>query len=360
MREVVSLAINGRIWSSWKSVSFTRSILKAASAFATSLKFTDADTGDVLELQPEMAFELRTRSESATSGADLLLTGLTSDDDSDETADTLGLSLNGKSLTHLLIKNSVRHETGRLVNLTPLQIAQALAAPIGVDVIATAPVGLPIPVFHLEPGEKIFDAIERACRGRGLLITDNAYGQLVLAQTGTERNDSIIYGGAVDVLRWGSSRSSADRYTEIHVIGQKSGNDQATGDAVADCSGVAYDKGWTPLTHILTIIAEGEADNAACKARAEWEVAIRSAKATSLSVPVRGWRSPSGKLWEANQLVRVVYPRRDINRDMLIVEVNCSQDESGTLCDLKLSLPSAFTPEPPVIQESSGNWQEDR
>jgi len=191
------------------------------------------------------------------------------------------------------------------------------------------------------------------------MITDDVAGRLVLCRAGTARNDAIVYGGAVDVTKWHHSRSSAERYTEYRVIGQKAGNNQAFGDDVAGCMGVAYDKDWTDREHVLTIIADGEADRAGCQARANWEAATRAGKSSTLSVSVRGWRSPSGKLWKVNELVRVKYPARGIDRDLLISEMVYTQTDSGTTADITLSLPSSFSPEPPAKRGKSGNWIED-
>lgn len=361
MKEIVTLKIGGRKWTGWKSVTITRGLKEASAAFALGLLYTDPDSGKVLELQSDMDCELYTRPEGTDARSDeLLITGTTSDDDSDESGTKLTLGVNGKSHTQRLVKNSCLHETGRLTKMTPLQIAQTLAAPYGVIVIATVNTGSAIPVFRLEPGEKVFEAIERACRGRGLLITDDEQGRLVLCRKGTQRNNPIVHGGSVDVVSWGHNRSSADRYTEYRVIGQKAGNDQAFGDAVAGCEGVVYDNGWTKYRHVLTIIAEGEADGAACQARAEWEAAVRSGNASKMKIPVRGWRGPAGTLWKTNQIVRVKYPRRGIDRDMLIADVEYKQDDGGTIANLTLSIPSAFDPEPPTKRLKSGNWIEDR
>jgi len=360
MKEVVTLKIGGYEWTGWKSIVITRGLKEASSAFALDLLYTDPDMGIVLTLQSDIDCELYTRPEGKGANADeLLITGMTSDDDGNEVGTSKSLQLNGKSHTHRLVKNSCLHETGRLTKLTPLQIAQALAAPYEVPVIATVDTGDAIPVFRLEPGEKVFDAIERACRGRGLLITDDAQGRLVLCRRGTARNDAIVHGGRVDVTKWGHSRSSAERYTEYRVIGQRAGNNQAFGDHVAGGVGVAYDAGWTTYRHVLTIIAEGEADAAACQMRARWEAAVRSGKASELKLTVKGWRSPSGLLWSPNQTVKVLYPLRGIDRDMLISGVLLTQNDEGTVANLTLAPPSAYTPELPTERKTSGSWLED-
>lgn len=360
MKEIVTLSIGGVMISGWKSASITRSVKDASAAFALSLLFTDPDSDMILDIQPDLDCEVYTRPEGTGPEADeLLISGFTTDDDMTESGDRLAVTVNGKSKTQVLVKNAALHSTGRLTKLTPLQIAQTLAEPYKITVIATVDTGAAIPVFRLEPGEKVFDAIERACRGRGLLITDDTSGRLVLCRAGTARNDAIIYGGAVDVTQWTHSRSSADRYTEYRVIGQRAGNNQAFGDDVAGGTAVAYDSGWTDRRHVLTLIAEGEADSGGCKDRANWEAAVRSGMASKVSVEVRGWRGPSGSLWKPNQVVRVKYPRRGIDRDMLIESVEYSISDRGTRCSLSLILPSALSPEPPARRGKSGNWVED-
>ena len=361
--ESVGLAIAGRKWTGWTSVDVDRALDQAAGAFELSLTTRQAADPVPLDLVPNVRCVLY-------AGYDPLLDGVIDSVHVSESDKDLTVSVTGRSRTARLIKNSIRASAGELRGLTVLQIARKLAKPYDVDVVLSPGVdeGPAVDCVLLQPGESVFESIERICRERGFLLTDNASGQLVLTRVNTEAWASPLIYGVAPVLSWDYTADASERYTEYRVVGQRAGSDAAFGRDVSRCLGVAYDRQWTTDTNILTIRAEGQADNAACQRRAEWEAAVRAGKATQLTVRVHGWRMGDGRLWQPNLLTHVGYPRARVDRNLLIASVRLGQTEEGEIAELGLSPPCAFTPEPlkrkdlKAVQDgvgTSGLWVED-
>ena len=88
------------------------------------------------------------------------------------------------------------------------------------------------------------------------------------------------------------------------------------------------------------------------KARVAWEQSRRSGQSQVVRVTVDSWRDEAGALWEPNSQLRVDLPILKIPEGtmMLIAEVTYRRDENGTHADLTLMPPSAFTPEPIILQ----------
>ena len=356
MLETVTLRIGGRQWRGWTEVRVSTSLRDVASAFVLRLTYALADAESTLAIVPDSDVQILTRAEGSNVD-DLLMTGALDSDDDNETTE-IKLEVQGRSNTGRLVKGSVQHDTGVFRGLTPLQIAQQICAPHGIAAVSTVDTGAALDLWRLEQGEKAFDALERLGRERGLILTDDTAGRLIMCRAGTVRTAALIHGQGL-VKSWGHKRSASDRYTEYRVVGQNASNDTIYGEDATGCQGYARDTGWTTKEHSLTIIADRESNPAACQARAEYEAAIRAGKSTTIMLKTYGWRTPDGQLWRKNTISRVVHPRRQIDADYLISDVEYQIGEQGTEAVLTLVPPSAFAVQPPQKGRISTNWKED-
>jgi prophage tail gpP-like protein len=82
-------------------------------------------------------------------------------------------------------------------------------------------------------------------------------------------------------------------------------------------------------------------------ARAQWEARRNVGKALTLTATRIGWRQKNGKLWMPNLLVRCKVPSMNLDTELALSEVTYKKGADGTLCELELAPPEAFTPEPP-------------
>ena len=260
----------------------------------------------------------------------------------------------GRDKTADLVDCSAVWKTGQWNERTLLQIATDLATPFGLTVSASADVGAPFKSFTLAQGESGFEAIERAARMRGLLLTSDADGNLMLGRAGTERvATALVQGKNIKAAR--GRFSLRDRYSDYRVKGsQPADNWTSAEQAAAPVSEPICDPA-VGRHRPLVIIAESAGDNAALTERAIWEAAVRMGRSARAVVTVSGWSHTAG-LWQPNRIVPVDCPYLGLQGDMLIAAVDYDRDQDGTRAELELVRPEAFelraVPEP---QEDS-SW----
>ncbi|WP_122050352.1 phage baseplate assembly protein [Asaia bogorensis] len=79
--------------------------------------------------------------------------------------------------------------------------------------------GAPFTLVALEPGDTVMDAIEHHARQRGVLVTSDGIGKIVLTQAGTTRaSDSLSFPGNVRGIE--VRISSRNRHSDVWVKGQ--------------------------------------------------------------------------------------------------------------------------------------------
>ncbi|EAB2906670.1 phage major capsid protein [Salmonella enterica] len=96
-----------------------------------------------------------------------------------------------------------------------------------------------------------------------------------------------------------------------------------------------------------TIQQSGTATTDSCKSRCEFEARQRAAKTLETTYTVQGWRQGNGELWKPNQAVVVYDPLNGFDNETLVIaEVTYSQDNNGTLTEIRVGPADAYLPEP--------------
>lgn len=220
-------------------------------------------------------------------------------------------------------------------------IASALAAPFGIPVRAEADTGRPLRRFRIEEGETAFEAIERACRFRGVLPLSDGNGGLVLGRPSRSRTAVPLERG-VNILSASGESSWLDRFSEYTLLGQQPGSDFLTATGAAHVSACARDGGVT-RHRPLAIVAEQGLDAAEAQERIDWEASVRAARSRRATITVQGWReTPGGPLWQPGRLVKVKDDWLGLDRDLLVATVQQSLSEAGTVTGMTLMSEQAF------------------
>ncbi len=341
--DVVTLRVNGRNFAGWQGVAITRSIEQAASSF--TLQATPRYPGEPnpIRIVPGDA------KCAVFIGGEKVITGWI-----DSLAPTLDataakLTVAGRSLTCDVVDCSAEHKPGRWHGVKAEQIARELVKPFGIEVAVLCDTGAPIARHAVERAESVFECLDRLARMRGLLVTDDQFGRLVLTRTVYQRAETgIVEGGN---LLGGSSKFDASAvFSKYTVHGQTAGNDEDFGDTVAQITGEAVDPG-VKRYRPLVIQAENHCNAATAKARAQWEAATRLGKSTEATVHVLGWRQvPGGPLWAPGLTVHVKSADLGLDGDFLITDVTFTLNEQGTRTTLALALPDAYKTEPVKVK----------
>lgn len=328
----VRLEVAGRSYSGWESVEITRSLEKVGWPFSLEL-YQGASASDPVIIRPQSACVVRIDRTA-------VITGYVDDASVNISGDTISMPISGRSKTADLVDCHPDPDGHRRWSSVKVEsLAAELAAEYQVDVVTDVATGVPLERFALQLGETVYDAIERACGLRQLMVCDDEQGRLLITRAGTERvPGALVYGST---LVSASCRfSGADRFSEYICRGQRAGTPNIDADAAQLVNGTATD----PVSRHrrLVLQPDGRTDAAACLARAQWEMLTRWGRSTSITVVVPGWLTSEGEVWSVNKIVRVRIPPALIDDDFLIVEARLSRDGTGTRADLTLQPPEAF------------------
>lgn len=235
-------------------------------------------------------------------------------------------------------------------NLTLTQIATKLLEPFGLTPIVLSDVGAAFPLISIKPGEKVSEVLLRLARQRGLLLYSSTHGNLIISKRGEERAPTELVQG-VNVKSASVTYDNTERFSEYVIKTQNDGIIGSSAKNSASNEGKATDAG-VGRYRPLVVISEASGDASNAKDRAQWEATFRSAKSTTVSVTVKGWRGKQGELWDVNKLVYFRSSKLGLNDQFLINEVKFkeSPDNSRTTT-LELVRKDAYENKPEVPAE---------
>lgn len=198
----------------------------------------------------------------------------------------------------------------------------------------------PGPVFDrvaIPPESRVFDFLTTLAKQRGLAISSNRGGDLVFQKGKTE-------GGSVAFIQEGdplissvkSSFLPQDYFSEITAISP---------------TGIGVDgKGSTKKNERARVFRPNafksrDAKGVDSKQSADAEMGRMFGNVAVYTVSLSTWRDPSGKLWEPNTLISLLYPSAMIYQksQFLIRSVTMDQTSRTETAVLELALPSSFS-----------------
>jgi prophage tail gpP-like protein len=346
------LIVDSRKYSGWKSVRVTRSIESLAGSFALGVndRWGDEEFWPIAEEDP-----CRVEIYGVA-----VVDGYVDKRSLSASADSRTLAYSGRDRAAALVDCSTTPEMWTAYKkLDVAAFIAYIAGQLGIHVsVQPGLVFREVPRFVVSPGDTHFDVIRRAVTDQSVLIVSDGDGGIVLTRSGAGRATSLIEGQ--NILTASVEYDGADRYRRYVIAGQSAGTDEAHGAATSVLA-EATDPGVHRAHRSLFIRPDKGNSEEGARKRADWEARIRAARAETVTVTVHGWTQPSGELWAPNALAYVRAPRMiGVDGDLLISQVEYSIGDGGTVTQLRLVRPDAFTPEPvtATVRESGGRWKE--
>jgi prophage tail gpP-like protein len=344
----VTLGIGETLWDGWTELEITRSIDRIAGAFALGLTERWPGQSERRKIQMGMACKVAVDGE-------VLITGWIDD-----------VEINYDAMSHQVIVRG-RDRTGDLFDCAAIQrpfemsglkldeIARRLCAPFGIPVRAEVDMGRPIPRFAIQPGETVFDAIERGCRARAVLPVADGLGGLVLTRAGMrgEAAARLQLGGDKGNIKGGSTTLSMKELFSEYVVMGAAAAPSALGLVFGPNPDAPDGPGVAPSARIrdpsvtryrpTVVLAEMEGTSVTLRQRAEWQRAVAVGKSVKAIRTVQDWRAGK-QLWHPNTSTRVTDEFANLEDEpMLIAGTRMMLSEStGTLTELTLALPDAY------------------
>lgn len=334
----VTLTADGSDYSGWKSVEITPGLEDQARSFNLSItwKWPGQDVGRPIREGAKCQIRI---------GDDLVLTGWAFASPVDYDDKQITMSISGRSLTADLVDSAAINEPGQWNNQSVLSIVTALAAPYNIKVRSEIPESAKLSDHTIEPGETVFESIDRLLTLFRVFSTDDATGVVVLARPGSEGRafDNLEVGK--NILTGSAGLDFSAVFSEYRVLGQKTGTDEEFGADAAEVSATVTDDRVT-RRRVMVIQQSGQLTQELAQARANWESVTRMGKALTTTYTVQGWRQTNGALWKHNMLVRVIDPIIGFDRWMLIARVTYILSEGGMITKMEVGPPDSFEPEP--------------
>lgn len=333
----IRLIVNGIAYGGWKRASVSGGLDELAGTF---------DLG-VSEVWPgnDAAREIAAGDECRVEIAgETVITGYVDAAGPNYDATSHGYSVRGRDKTADLVDCAAPVGKGEWRNATFEQIARDLCAPFGIEVVVHGSTGAPFPTFAREPGETNHATLERAADLRGLRLTTDGLGRLVVGVEAAAAAGVRLVEGE-NLLSASKMTDESQRFSQYTVLGQQAGNDDNWGKAASQVKAIAKDAGVRRFRP-LEIVAEDQGDSAALQRRADWEASTRAARALTVNARMQGWTYGAGKPWRKNMRVPVYAPALRLDRELLVSAVNFTADEGGSFTDLTLMPPEAFTAKP--------------
>ncbi|MEO3738604.1 phage baseplate assembly protein [Shewanella baltica] len=343
MAEEIVLKAGGQIYEGWTKVSVTRSLDAMSGAFDLELTWKYQDS----EQQYKKFIEPIQQGQSCTVdiGGERVITGYVDDFIPSYDDVTVTISVSGRDKTADLVDCSIDYPSGQFNSQTISQIAEVVCKPFGINVIVNTDVGEPFERIQIEQGETPHELLSRLAKQRGVLLTSDTFGNLVITRASkVKAGVSLILGKNVKAARGRFSwRQRFSKFT-IKAAGAAHGTnwDTAPISAVGGIKADVTDNEIGRYRPLIIVNEEITTAEGAAK-RGQWERQRSIGKSNTAEYTVTGWRIPqTGKLWNINTLVPVVDEIMGLDEEFLIVSIMFSEDDSGRLAVVSVVRPDSM------------------
>lgn len=211
-----------------------------------------------------------------------------------------GMRIVGRDRTGDLVHASALHKGGQWRGAKLERIARDMVERYGIEVVLDADQGAPIKDFKLYQGETVVEALSRAARLRGMLVTRDNAGRLLLTKAGKDRFAGAIVRGH-NVISMDGVGSDDRRHSEYIVYGQSNCADDF--DSARSLKAIAKDaeiRRYMPLV----INADGNTTQAELQELVNHTVRVRRGHAYGFRYVLEGWTF-DGEAWPVNQRVPI-------------------------------------------------------
>ncbi|GFK94417.1 hypothetical protein NNJEOMEG_02262 [Fundidesulfovibrio magnetotacticus] len=280
-------------------------------------------------------------------GGDVLLTGRIDRVERELAKDTQSLTISGRDNAAVLVDCSAPVFTQREATLQ--EVVDLVARPLGVEKIRVETEGRKEKVA-VEPGERAWDLLAKACEANGCWAWCEPDGTLVVGgpdYTAAPVATLVVRldGKGNNTLSLAVREDVSGRYSEVTVLGQTHGTEDKEGRHDIMHRETDPDvPGYRPL-----IIPEGECDNQEEAARrARKQLADSRLEGFEITARVRGHRvgGASGEPWRPGQRVQVVSEPHGLDGVYFLMKRTFTGGrDSGKITELVLKEDGVWLPE---------------
>lgn len=349
--ELVILTVDGKQWDGWTEMSLTRSLKAVAGEFdlTVTTRWSEAAPRSIKEGQPCRV----------TLGPDTVLTGYIDDRIPSYDADNVSVRVMGRDKTGDLVDCSVVHSSGQWKGVRLEQLAVEICHPFGITVICETDTGDVFGSVVLEQGETGFDLLDRLAKQRGVLLTCDGLGNLVIARASKIRAGvSLVLGRNIAAAR--GRFSWRERNSDYIIKGSASAGGALWDDQPVRMVGgrqITVRDSEINRFRPKILVNEDSLTVGGASTRGEWYKARMMGEANTTEITVHGWREngDSGPLWQINRLIDIDDPLQDLKATWLSESVTFTEGENGRQTVIALVPPESLDlPETKVKGKKGG------
>jgi prophage tail gpP-like protein len=244
------------------------------------------------------------------------------------------------------VTSSIEIKNSNFDKMTLQQAADKALQPFGIKAV---PVGTldatPFDRLQSQPGELVFDFIDRIARTRGVTIGSDEHGNILLIGDHSFPVVQQLTEGE-NILKMQCIISDEQLASEYSVTAQRAVEDSSSPRKSAEMQARA--KGSLMLKKVIETVAEQPVKtDAELEKRAYYEAINHEGTLIVAHVTVQGWLRGNGDLWRTGSDVWVYSPMAMLNMIMKIQTATFMQDDkSGTTTTLELVLPWKLNDKP--------------
>jgi prophage tail gpP-like protein len=333
-QEVASIVVGGRRFDDWESVWVQHRWTEQYPLF----RFTAAERDPVPELWQTLQFKPQDECAIYLGGM-LAINGVILTRQVAYDANSHGVMLQGVGIQWYVGRASVLDEKGNFDEMTFEQIARKVIAPFGVGIHVIGSLNAtPFKRLQVNPGETVWDFLERLARVRGIILGSDHLGNfLLIGDHAGSLIGSLIEG--VNILKCQCVIAVENMFSEYWVRAQTAASDDQHGRQASEqeCKVPGTAKRYSPL---LTPAEQPVWNLAEVCDRASNEALWHEGTIIQATITVQGWFNPAGGLWAAGADVIVRSPMAMLDMVLKVQTATFTQDRnSGTLTMLDLVAP---------------------
>lgn len=315
--ETATILIGGRKWEDWTSVSVTHRC-EAWPLF----QFSAVERSSALQIRPgdECAIYL---------GGVLAITGVVTVRQVAYDANNHGIQIQGKGVTSFAAEGSIIDETGDYDGQSFEQVARKIIAPFGVGIKTIGELnGTPFARLQIEPGEKLWDCLERLARPRGIVLGSDHLGNfLLIGEHKSPVVERLVEG--VNILKMQAVVSTEGVHSEYLLRGQRPAGGDEQGGAEASQQQASVPGTARRYSPLLTTAEQPVWSQGEVQDRARNESIWHEGAVSQAVVTVQGWLRGPGELWRIVSNVHVQSPMAMLDEVMSIQTVTFTQESGG-------------------------------
>jgi prophage tail gpP-like protein len=332
--EVAKVKVRGTTFQDWETVWVQHRWTDGYGLF----RFTCAERDPIPDIWTKLQFKPGDYCEIEL-GGQLAMTGIITVRQTSYDATTHTVMLSGYNETWLATTSSVDTKDGNFDGMTFEQACRKVLAPYpsGIKVIGVLD-ATKFDKLQCQPGELIFDFMERIARPRGAIIGSDHLGNvLLIGDHGNPIIQQLTEGD--NILRCQCTISKEHSYRKHEMSASYPGSDDQHGRKAAEMTATADGNLGYPR-YKKTVASQPVKTEPELQAMVNNDAVWHEGTEIQCNVTVQGWLRDGRNLWRAGDNVVVRSPMAMLNHVLGIQTITFTQDNNGgTLTNMLLVLP---------------------